>query len=269
MADDNSASFIPKRNPAKKIKRAVTRRVYLFTFLSYVALFVALILSGVLFGYKLILENRQAEQIQDLDVAIRSFSVADMERVVELDARIKLTEERVNNNLSTAALLAIIDASTVASVQFKDMNITRTDDTTVVLDANIVSPNFDSAIFQREIYQNSEELAGVTLTDIAFSIDGEVGASAATGGACNPRLGRCGGSTPAVSVDGGEQDPLIAMTAVFNVDADNLVFVPPPASPAANTALPSVNTVPVTETGTDSAVNGAVEVEPFVNTTDL
>lgn len=172
MPSDQGASFIPKRNPSKKIKRVVTRRVYLFTFVTYIVLFVVLILSASLFGYKLYLEGEIATQIKNLNQEIDSFKVADMQRVIEYEQRLALAEDRFANQISMATLIALLESTTAQTIQYTNVSIERPNDSEVLLAADIIAREFDSAVFQREVYEQTDELSGVVLEDISFTVGG-------------------------------------------------------------------------------------------------
>ncbi|MCA9365652.1 hypothetical protein KC723_02055 [Candidatus Kaiserbacteria bacterium] len=219
MAQESNASFIPKRNPGKNLKRAVTRRVYLLTFLSYVALFLAIILAAALFGYKYYLNNQLTERVQQLKIETDSFDGAKMEAVVDRHRRIKMVEAILEKNVSLSNLLEVIDDHTAVTIQYEDVTIERKDVDTVALNAKIVTDNLDSAIFQRGVYNDDiEEIAGVQITDITFEV----------GGSANSNSGLSGRQANAKFqqiVDSGEE-PSVTMTAIFSLDNELIGYEP-------------------------------------------
>ena len=73
MGGESSGSFIPKQNPVKRSRKRVSRQVYLFTIISYVSLFAAVIASVGVFFYSSYTDRLLDDEIAALDSEINSF----------------------------------------------------------------------------------------------------------------------------------------------------------------------------------------------------
>lgn len=169
MADPSSTSFIPKRTPQKRSRKAASRQVYVFTLISYTLIFAALIASVLVFFYHRYLENQLAEAVADLNTAIASFEVAEMERVLELDARLDQASERVEQSASGVALLGAIEEATVSTVQLNGAKIERLGDTGYELSADFIADSFDASLFQRGVLERSDVIESVLVNELTIA----------------------------------------------------------------------------------------------------
>ena len=173
MADSGSTSFIPKRAPKKRSRTTASRQVYVFTLISYTLIFTALIAAISVFFYHRYLESQLAAAVSDLNTAIASFEVAEMERVLELDTRLRQADERVDSSASTVSLLEALEAATVASVQVEGASIERRGDAGYLLSATLLADDFDSTLFQRSVMRRAPDIANVEIANLSLR---EIGA---------------------------------------------------------------------------------------------
>lgn len=183
MIDTNQNSFIPKRGPTKQIKRAVTKNVYIITILSYVALFVVLVASGGIFIYQQVVQNRFTETIVAFNTATQSFNEADLQRVAQLESRLRQTKYIVNRQYSMAEILEKIEKSVIGTSRLVSLQITpyeapsarqsRSADPAVVAQDglflftfDIGSDSYDSVIFQRDTFIDTDDVLSVAVTDL-------------------------------------------------------------------------------------------------------
>lgn len=178
MADLSNTSFIPKQNPTKIKRQTVTRQVYFLTFISYVLIIAALIATITIFFYERHSKNTLASEISGLNSDIASFKQSDMDLVTDLDQRLIATSKVVKSNISMPAVLAVLEGSTISSMQFLDTTITRGTDNSILLKAKILTDSFDSVLFQREVYKKAQTLAGVELTDVSITLPNANGETA-------------------------------------------------------------------------------------------
>jgi hypothetical protein len=168
MSDPSGTSFIPKRGPQKRTRSSSSRQVYVFTLISYTLIFAALLASLGVYVYIRVLERNELTAAASLDSAITSFSVADMEKVHEYDRRLIMVTERVDNLVSVNSVLSAIEEATAKSVQFENLVISRDEDSTLILDANLITDDFDSALFQRGIYERQGEIRSFSANELAI-----------------------------------------------------------------------------------------------------
>jgi len=125
--------------------------------------------SAAVFAYKSYTERQLSASIESLNQAINDFSVSNLQMIVEFDSRLKGAVSLLDSHVSLATALTILEQGTVKSVAFADLNFTRVDPDTLEVTAALTAENFDSAIFQRELYIQNELLASTTLTDLVFT----------------------------------------------------------------------------------------------------
>lgn len=225
MADQiSSPSFIPKQNTAKKSRRSSSRQVYLFTVISYFAIIATLVAVAGMYLFDRYTERVLADEITNLNQSIAAFSVSDMQKVLELDERLKATADRLDNGVSLRTVLSVLEAATVDTVQYEQLEFTRDEDSNIIATAAVLTDSFDSVLFQRRMYEEASSVASVTLeaVTIAFGTEDTAGGP---------------GETPGVT-----------FTAVFSVDksAAAVPFNEAPESLELPPALiPNTNPVPL------------------------
>tara|TARA_B100000508_G_scaffold141011_1_gene145034 strand:+ start:1340 stop:2050 length:711 start_codon:yes stop_codon:yes gene_type:complete len=163
MPGPSNSSFIPKRNPVKQKRNQPSRRIYIFTIVSYVLLFAALLSAGGTFFYQEYIDAQLQREITDLNNEISSFSEADMQRVLEFDRRVTQAASRIDNSVSIASVLEALEAATIDTVQLQSLNISRVADDSFSLNARVVTDTFDSTIFQRGVYERNQVISDVEI----------------------------------------------------------------------------------------------------------
>lgn len=158
MAEPTSTSFIPKRNPAKKENRPGRRKVYVGTILIRI-LFIAAIAAAVgVYLYESRLKSNLDNEIFQLNNAISTFKEEDMAKVLAFDNRLNEVKYRVDRAASIVALLQAVEDSTVDTAQITLLNVERTGDESFTLAADLTTPSFDIALFQRQILEDTDTL---------------------------------------------------------------------------------------------------------------
>jgi hypothetical protein len=171
MADIPQPSFIPKYNPAKATRRAATKKVYLFTVLSYVILFATLAAVGGLFFYSRLTTTELAAVIQEYNKKTAQFDVAAMDSVIEANERLRQTRELLQKTISIPTTLAILEAATIDTVQFESLTLRREDENRIQIETEIETDSFDSVLFQRSVYEKAESIAGITVSDVTINLN--------------------------------------------------------------------------------------------------
>ena len=166
MADLSSSSFIPKRGPTTKRKRAgSSRRIYLFTLISYILMFATLLATGAVYLYGAYIEKQRDGEIAALNTEISSFSEEDMQKVMDFDRRLTQAAGRVNSNVSLVSIFDMLGEVTVGTAYIKNLSLTREGDEKFSLKASIETDTFDSTIFQRGIYERNQKIDSVVISD--------------------------------------------------------------------------------------------------------
>lgn len=227
MSESVSNSFIPKRNPGTKPRQARTRNVFILSAISYALFVSAPLASAGVFIYKLQAEKNASAAIKNLDEAIATFNEGDFKRVIEYEERLNRAEFLVNSNISVSTLLKILSESTAQTIQFKDLEISRTADDIVMVKAGLKTSSLDGVLFQRGQYNVTQKIADTKLNQIT--------------------LGTVKGVTKEVDQDSND----VSLTAEFTFSADEIRYTPLSVNSAPVVAQPKAAAVKASST-TDS-----------------
>lgn len=238
MADPSNKSFIPKRGPVKQKRGTQSRQVYIFSILSYVLLFATLLATGGVFLYGNYIDGQLDNEISALNQEISSFSEGDMQRVLEFDLRLAQASSRLNNSVSIVSLFQAIEQSTIDTVQLEQLALERVGDSSYILTAAVQTDSFDSTIFQRNTFNDRNELfSSVNVTSV---------------------------DTVTVSENSGTEGsslrPLVTFSAELEVPLSAI-----PYSPSSDTA-PVVITDEATEAALGGGENASESAEPTEET---
>jgi hypothetical protein len=178
MPETPNSSFIPKQGPAKKTRYA-SKQVHLFTILSYVLFFGALLASAGVFFYERHIDKTLETEVRNLNSAIASFSDESMEEVRAFNSRLIQAENRLNNSVSLSAMFDSLEESSAQSISLEALSLTRVADDRLLLEADVVTDDFDSALFQRGLYERNPVIENVVYDDLGLGeiAEGEVAPS--------------------------------------------------------------------------------------------
>ncbi len=167
MPETPNSSFIPKQGPAKKTRYA-SKQVHLFTVLSYVLFFGALLASAGVFFYNQHIESKLEEEVRNLNTAITNFSDENMEEVRAFNSRLVQAQNRLDSSVSLAAMFESLEESSAQSISLEALSLKRVADDRLLLEAGIVTDDFDSALFQRGLYERNPVIENVVYQDLGL-----------------------------------------------------------------------------------------------------
>lgn len=176
-APSTDNSFIPKRNPASRPRRAASQQVYLLMLLSYVLFFATLVASIGVFLYDRYVDSQLEKEVLALNTEINRFQESDMNEVRTFDRRLTQARSRVQHLASLPSLFTALENATAQTVRIKSLLLTREDDQGFILTAAVETDNFDSSIFQREVLERNSTLQSATIESLdvgSQDADGEV-----------------------------------------------------------------------------------------------
>ncbi|MCA9366816.1 hypothetical protein KC887_00955 [Candidatus Kaiserbacteria bacterium] len=232
QGSSQSSSFIPKRNPVKKTRKVVSRRIYTVTIVSYVLLFSTLLAAAGVFAYKLYVTRQLTDEIASLSDEINRFDNSELQRVKDFDARLALAANRVSQNVSVASLFTALESATIGTVSFDKLALVRNGDTDITVDAAIRTDTFDSSMFQRSVFKDNAVVSGVTVENLqkgGLTVDSK------------------NGSLNRSQVADGLNPDIVTFDATISVGLDTIPYNPARFAAPAPT-VPEV--APVVETGT-------------------
>jgi len=118
--------------------------------------------------YKLQAEKNATAAIKELDQAIATFKDGDFKRVLEYDERLNRTQFLIDNHISISSLIKILSAATAQTVQFKTLEISRTDTKTVEVKGALKTSSLDGVLFQRGLYKATTKIADTAFKQIVL-----------------------------------------------------------------------------------------------------
>ncbi|MFT5037261.1 MAG: Tfp pilus assembly protein PilN [Candidatus Azotimanducaceae bacterium] len=168
MANTPSGSFIPKRNTSKSAQPPSARRIYVFSYISYIFFFGALIaVVGTFFL------NEQAIKELNKHVALvaeaqKQISRSELDSVRQLDNRLHAAKQILAAHAAPSVLFGALEDSILRNVQIDSFTYTRTDDTGVTLNVSGLTGTFDAILYQRDVMKENELLASADLVEVSY-----------------------------------------------------------------------------------------------------
>lgn len=183
MPESSGTSFIPK-NSNRVRKPRTNKRIYIFSYITYVLFFGTLLTMLGAYLYSVQVEKNLEGQKQQLASKHETFSDAEIAYVQDLEKRLLVAERLVNESSAPSRLFDALEsviADTVAVVEF---TYEREANNNFVLTFAGAMNEFDSAAFQRDLFAAAPALANANVTEYTYATpspsDGE--AQGAAGG---------------------------------------------------------------------------------------
>lgn len=221
MPEPTNTSFIPKRGPIQKENRSGRRKVYVGTIIVRILFFAAVVAAGSVYAYERKLEANLNTEVETLNTHIATFNEKEMQRVLAFDERLKAVNYRLDHTASLVALLKAMEAATVDVVQLTQLTVERQDDKNFTVVADLKTPSFDIALFQRQILEDTDTLLVSSISDLS--------------------LQNVPPSDPLFSSDATvAEEVVVSFKADLTIDVDKIPYVP-----ATFGALESTTIVPV------------------------
>ncbi|HMO77918.1 MAG TPA: hypothetical protein PKD95_01840 [Candidatus Paceibacterota bacterium] len=166
MPEPTNTSFIPKRGPTQKENRPGRRKVYVGTIIVRILFFAAVVAAGSVYAYERKLDSNLDAKVFELNNSISKFNDAEMQRVIAFDTRLSEMSYRLAHSASIVSLLEAVERATVDDVQITQLTIERPDDKNFLIGANLKTPSFDVALFQRQILEKTDTLSVSSISDL-------------------------------------------------------------------------------------------------------
>lgn len=236
--NSSNGSFIPKRGPVKQRQHTATRQVYLFTVISYVGLFGAVIASIGVFLYNAYVDRLLDQEIAALNQEIASFNNDDMQEVLSYNLLLSRAEYRFNHAISMTSLLRSIEDATVTTAQIESLSVERETADAYAVTAVMATDIFDSTIFQRGVLERNDTIAAVVVENVMTQTEGGGGAESGNGGEVNP------------------EDQFVQFDVLLTFDVESLPLTATPglAPPVPEEEVPVSPVASSTEAASSSAI---------------
>lgn len=180
MPGSSNTSFIPKHTPNKAERKSSPRQLFLGTLLVRILFFAVLIAAAATFFYEQRLSGQLAKEVINFNTAASTYD-ADAEKlgvVASMDNRLRQAKEIFAYNVSTIAIFEALESATVETAQLTSVSITREEPEEILLVATVKTDTFDSTLFQRSIFSDTDILARTKLDDVTIEGTGEEGETA-------------------------------------------------------------------------------------------
>lgn len=183
MPNTPNASFIPKQGPVRRERQTASRQVHIFNVISYLLFTATLVASAGVFLFNRHLETALAAEVSNLSTVIAGFNEADMLAVQEFNLRLQQARQRIDNSISIVSIFDALETATVQAVELTQLSIKREADTSVLVVAKVDTDSFDSSLFQRGVYERSQVISDVEITDLSLNgaAEGEAEATQSDG----------------------------------------------------------------------------------------
>lgn len=146
------------------------RKIFLLTIVSYSLIFAALLAAGSSFLYRNYVTTIMEEEVRLLNAEIATFEVSKLGVISDYDLTLKRATDRLDHTASILSLLNEIESATAEPVFIESFAVTRLGDSFLEVNAKVVTQSFDSAIFQRALLEDNEDIFGsFEITDVTAS----------------------------------------------------------------------------------------------------
>lgn len=175
MVNPQGTSFIPQRPVRGKADTRRTRKIYVLAYIAYVMFFGSLIAAGFVVFFQLSLDVQLEEARTQLAQERQQFNQGDIERVRDLDKRISIAQERLNNHVSVLSIFEALERNSVQSLQYVAFSYQRLNDAFPEVSFTGTSDRFNNVLFQRDIFASNPILAGSAFKEVILTsaVEGE------------------------------------------------------------------------------------------------
>lgn len=172
MAEGNSTSFIPK-NANRVRKPRTNKRIYIFSYISYVFFFGTLLSVIGVYVYGAYVDGALEEQEARLTAERDSFNEADIAEVRDLEVRLRIADQLLETTSAPSRIFDSLESVIVDSVYLSGMTYTRSGDGNFTLTFSGATETFDAALFQRELLKNVPLFAATDVAQFTYGTPSE------------------------------------------------------------------------------------------------
>lgn len=168
MVDSQNSSFIPNAPVKGEVAQPRGRKVYVLSYISFVLFFGTLIVTGIVFFLGFQQDKNLQLQQQRLDQEKAQFSESNLQSVRELSIQLEAAEQLLGRHVSLASILTSLEYTLLKSVNIVDFAFKKEGGSEYLLELIAEAPQFNSALFQREILSGNAILSGATISEVQY-----------------------------------------------------------------------------------------------------
>ena len=166
MPPSQNASFIPKQSGKKIERNNAPRKVFIGTIIIRVIFFVVLIIAVVLFIYDRRLNAEIASETLAISTLAKQFDADQMQSILAFDERLKHVNRIMDNSFSTYSLIDMVANNTLASVQIRNLEISRGENNSYLVIATMDTDIYDSVIVQRDTFSTNSLISASQVSEV-------------------------------------------------------------------------------------------------------
>jgi len=169
MPETSNTSFIPKRNPVKQKKRNSPRPMFIGTLLIRIFFFAVLIASMGVLIYETRLSGELKKEVDRFSVATKSFDEESMQKILNVDLKLKQIKTRLDHTASISSLFEAIELATIQTVHINNLEISRLSNTEFEITSEMKADSYDSILFQRDVLEEDSRLVISSIEELNLS----------------------------------------------------------------------------------------------------
>lgn len=175
MDRDLQTSFIPKK-PLVEERVMRTRKVSIFNFLATLIFFASLVSAGGMYFYKANLTQSIAKMKADLERAKDAFEPGVIEDLEKLDRRLNATVSILDEHITVSPIFALIEESTLSSVQFTKFDYEMPSDATgdVKVTLTGIAPGYEAIALQNDAYASEKSIKNPKFSNLELDQRGRI-----------------------------------------------------------------------------------------------
>lgn len=173
-------SFIPKKPVGSQpnlTKPAHTTN--LFSIIVTIIFVTVLLLSGLVFAYKMMVQQKNDRLNEELQAEIAKLRAQDasINELIRLDTRVESAKKLLNQHVALTSFFEFLSSSTLKTIQYKNFKYTQNPDNKVVITMNGVSQSFTALAQQSDLLLDPEtqkSLKNPVISNYTLDPDGRV-----------------------------------------------------------------------------------------------
>ena len=171
---NQAASFIPKNSERASRKIRTTKRIYLLSYISYVAFFGTLLAVVGTYLYANQVEgelNDIKQQVQAERQRFASNEVVDELKL--LDRQLTLASDLVDNSAAPSRIFSAIETATAENISYSGFNYKHLPNRQFEIMLTGQAENFNQIIYQEELMAGSQILGSGRIVSYDYSLKGD------------------------------------------------------------------------------------------------
>lgn len=167
MVDANGTSFIPKQSKNTP-KPRTSRRIYIFSYISYVLFFGTLLAVLGVYLYAQQINHALAEQQDLLEGERTSYSEGDIAQVRDMEKRLIMVEQLLLEASAPSRIFNALESVIASTVYVRSFLYERAANSNFTVAFTIGTEDFDSAVFQQELLSKTSVLGEPVITEYTY-----------------------------------------------------------------------------------------------------